>query len=409
MRKIFLLTICFYAISCNVKAQHYKWQANVDNVSDKGFYNILIPPSINGNLNTDFTDIRLFDDKNKEIPYLHRTEIPITNKLLFKEYKIVSKEIVKGCCTRIVLENKERGKINNVSIAIKNADVQKKFKLSGSDDKKVWFVIKDNYLFHSIYSDSEISEIKLLNFPLSNYPYYKIEINDSVSAPINILKIGYYDTYSEKGKYVEVPEVMVSQEDSIKLKKSFVKISFGTNQVIDKLDLEITGPAYYLRKANICELKKDSIKKRKSFSYFNQLQEINLASNELNTIYFSNLKTKELYLIIDNADNQALQVRSAKAYQLNNYLTAYLEKGKKYVLKYGDDKLAAPNYDLKYFQDSIPPNTPLISTGKITGLIKDEIQAESSWSKNKAILWVAIGLVVVLLTMMSVKMIKEMK
>lgn len=409
MKKIILLTCYFCNISCYVNAQKYTWQASVDTVPNKGFYNILLSPSITGNLKDDLTDIRLFDDKNVEIPYLHRSESPVTNKLLFKEYKIVSKEILKGCCTRIILENKEKNKINNVSIAVKNADVQKKFKLSGSDDQKNWFVIKDNYVFHSIYNASETSEIKLLNFPLSNYPYYKIEINDSVSAPINILKIGYYDTYSEAGKYVEVPEVIVSQEDSVKLKKTFVKISFSTAQVIDKLELEIQGPAYYLRKVSVCELKRDSIKKRKSYTYFDQLLEVDLRSNDPNTLYFSNLKTKELYLIIENGDNQALQIHSVKAYLLNNYLTAYLETGNKYMLKFGNDQLAGPNYDLKYFQDSIPQNTPLISTGKITELIKEEIQNESSWSKNKTILWVVIGLVVVLLTIMSVKMIKEMK
>lgn len=409
MKKIILLTSYFCLTSVYVNAQKYKWQAGVDTVSHKGFYNILLSPAITGNLKNDLCDIRLFDEKNVEIPYLHRFETPVTNTLLFKEYKILSKEIIKGCCTRIILENKERNKINNVSIAVKNADVQKKFKLSGSDDQKNWYVVKDNYVFYSINNPSETSEIKLLDFPLSNYSYYKMEINDSASAPINILKIGYYDTYSESGKYIEVPKMTVSQEDSVKLKKTFVKISFGTEQLIDKLDLEIQGPAYYLRKASICELKKDSIKKRKSHTYFEPLQELELRSNEPNTLYFSGLRTKEIYLIIENEDNQSLKINSVKGYQLNNYLTAYLEADKKYVLKFGDEKLGTCNYDLKYFQDSIPQNTPLITTGGITELMKNEVQEGSSWSKNKTILWVVMGLVVVLLVMMSVKMIKEMK
>lgn len=407
MKKIILLFSCI--VSCNLSAQEFKGQASVDSIKETGFHNILLTPEINGHLNVDFSDIRLFDEKNGEVPYLHRSERSTTYTQLFKEYTIISKEMVKGNCTRLILGNPEGTKINNISLVIKNADVQKKVKLSGSDDQQNWYVVKDNYLFYNVFNTSETAEIKLLDFPLSNYHYYKIEINDSASAPLNILKAGFYDTYSESGKYTIVKGVQINQTDSVKLKKTYVKFTFSSPQYIDKLDLEIEGPVYYLRKANVCELKKDSVKKREVRSYYQSIQETELASNHPNTIYFSNYKAKEFYIVIENEDNQPLHIRSAKAVQLNHYLTAYLEKEKHYVLKFGDPKLGSSSYDIKYFNDSIPKKVPLLVPGQIIIKEKTHIKPQTSLFANKTLLWVVIGLVIALLGVLSVKMIKEMK
>jgi hypothetical protein len=408
MKKLFALIICF-VIAGSTNAQNFKWQAKVDSVPAKGFYNILMPPSVNGHLDNSFNDIRLFDEKNAEVPYLLRWEAPIQYTQLFKEYKIISKQIIKGCCTNITLENPEKTKINNIRLIVKNADVQKKMKLSGSDDQQNWYVVKDKIFFQGVNNNSETFEIKLVDFPLSNYAYYKIEIDDSASAPVNITQAGYYDNYTENGKYVEVSAAKIIQGDSIKQKKTYVKITFDSPQYIDKLELEIEGPVYYLRKGTISEFKKDSIKKRESRSYYSAIQDMELSSNNPKVIYFSNYKAREFYLLIENEDNPPLKIKSAKAYQLNHYLTAYLEKEKHYILKFGDDKVIAPAYDLNYFQDSIPKNVPVLLTGSVMGLTEEQQAAvPSSWFSNKAVLWIAIGIVVILLAVLSLKMIKEM-
>lgn len=407
MKKIIGLLGCI--LSCSISAQEFKGQAPVDSVKETGFHNILLTPEINGHLKSDFSDIRLFDEKNGEVPYLQRTEVPTTYTQLFKEYSIISKEMVKGNHTRLILSNPQKTKINNISLVIKNADVQKKVKLSGSDDRESWYVVKDNYTFYSVVSTSETAEIKLLDFPLSNYLYYKIEVNDSASAPLNILKAGFYDTYSENGKYTEVKSLQINQADSIKLKKTYIKFTFDSPQYIDKIDLEIDGPVYFLRKASVCELKKDSVKKREVRSYYETIQEVELASNHPNAINFSNFQSKEFYLVIENEDNQPLKIRAAKAVQLNHYLTAYLEKGKSYVLKFGDPQLGASSYDIKYFNDSIPKKVPLLLPGQITLKEKQQIKPQASLFANKTILWIVIVSVIALLGVLSLKMIREMK
>src|SRR4029078_11611021 len=92
-------------------------------------------------------------------------------------------------------------KINNISLQIGNAEVQKTMSLSGSNDREQWFVVKESALLSSINNTNDVSEIRLINFPMSKYAYYKIEISDKHSPPLNILNAGTYRSAATKGSY----------------------------------------------------------------------------------------------------------------------------------------------------------------------------------------------------------------
>ncbi len=410
IKRIYNIILFCLMISAS-QAQSFNYQTKVLKVNEKGFHNILLSPAINSKMNPNFSDVRIYDNENIEIPYLLRTETSVTYSQLFKEYKIISNEIIKGSITRLIIKNQEKSKVNNISLMIKNSDVDKKMKLFGSDDQKNWYIIKDNYLFFSIYSNTESSELKLMNFPLSDYSYFKIEVDDSKSAPIKILKVGYYDDYSELGKYTEVPGMKISQIDSSEVKRSYIKITFDTPQYIDKLELNFGGPSYFLRNVNITNLIIDSSGRdhRDDESYFETMQKIEISSNYSNVIYFSKFKTKDFYLLVENGDNQPLKINGGKAYQLNNYLTADLEVGKEYNLKFGSPELSFPDYDLKYFQENIPSSIPIISTGEISELNSDQQVIQPSPVGNKIILWIVIGVIVLFFGILAVKMVREMK
>lgn len=87
--------------------------------------------------------------------------------------------------------------------------------LSGSDDKADWYIIKDNYELESLFNHRETEEVTILHFPLSDYEYYRLDINDSPSLPIKILKAGHFDTSFAKAKYLELPSPVLKQADSI--------------------------------------------------------------------------------------------------------------------------------------------------------------------------------------------------
>ena len=405
-------SILFLGISVATMGQDYQWQAKLDSITTDGFYKIQLPPAVISKLKSGMNDLRIMDAQNKEVPYILQKATPKPDSLLFKEYKIMSLENAKKHTT-LILQNADKNRIDNIQLVIKNADVSKSLRLSGSDDMKQWYVIKDNYYITDVYSNTGTSTVRIFDFPNSDYEYFKIEIDDSLSPPIKILKAGYYDTYKEDAKYSELPSPTIMQvdssttfEDGSKAKGSFIKLTYNEPQTIDKMIFEVDGPRYYHRNcySGVIVEKPRSTPTKK---YFDPSEEFILSSNGDNTIYFSLHNIKELWFNIRNDDNQPLQVKGIKAYQITNSLIAYMQKGKSYKLVFGADKISAPVYDLVHFKDSIAGVKP-VALGAIASIAQTKATAVNTAPSNKAIIWAALAVVLILLGVMSTRMIKEM-
>lgn len=401
-KELILIGLLTSAISTLSFGQSFKYEAKTSKVAQKGFYNIVLTPEVTSHLKDNFADVRLYDEQGKEIPYLLRSEQPLIQKELFKEYVIAENTHIKNCCTKLILQNAAKNKINNVSLVIKNSDARKKGKLSGSNDKANWYIIKDEFLLDPILSNTQTYEVKILDFALSDYEYYQLEIKDSTSAPLNIVKAGYYDTYSEDGKYLELPSANLFQKDSSD-KSTYVRISFPQKEFIDRLKVTITDPALYYRKAKLCE--KTTYKSKIDFvpiTYFD------LHSGSSNLISLDHIKAKELYLIIENNDNAPLKIGKVEGSLLMHYITANLDANKEYFVKFGNEKIDYPQYDLEYFKDSIPNNVASIYP-QVLKMKEEKRVAEKSFFNSNTWIWVAIVLVIALLAFMTRSMLKEMK
>ncbi|RDV13169.1 hypothetical protein DXT99_20700 [Pontibacter diazotrophicus] len=164
------------------RAQEYNWKAPVAPAPEKGYYRILLSPEVRGNLQADLSDVRLMNEQQQEVPYLLRSEQPVQYKKLFKPYTILHYNRKKDCCSELLIENTNKRKIDNISLLIKNADVRKQVHLSGSDDRENWFVLKAQDVLHTLNSTESTARLRLLEFPLNDYRYLRLQLNDSSSA-----------------------------------------------------------------------------------------------------------------------------------------------------------------------------------------------------------------------------------
>jgi hypothetical protein len=403
MKKLISITFSLL-LTGSLFSQGYQWQSEVENIVVTDFYKIDLEPSIVAKLNTQFSDIRIKGNKGKNVPYFIEKEPFSVTKRVFKEYEIVEKLLWKNGATVLVVENSEKDTINNIQLQIKNFDVRKHIELAGSDDYDNWYTIKENYLFRSADGMKTTSAIKSLNFPYTDYKYYRIIIYDCFSMPINVMKIGYYDTYKEKGKFKKITQPILARFDSAETKQTYIKVAFKERPYFDKLVIKVDKPAYYFRNAKICFKHTD----KKGRVYYETHDYLNLNSNSDLTVYFSDFKHKEFYIVIENEDNPPLENVEIEAYQLNRYLIAHLESGNNYKLVFENKDInGVPNYDIDHFKHIIRDDISLLSTTSIT-----QIQYEEK--KKKIItstlwMWLAIGIVALLLGYMSYKMIKEME
>ncbi len=388
--------------------QTFTAEAPVPKVNSKGFYRILLDPATLVYASPDFANLRIIDDKNREVPYLLQEETPIFSTPQFKDYKIKSKSIEANCCTRLILENSTRQPISNISLIIKNAETSKSATLLGSDDQKIWYALKEKFFLDAINSQSQTFEIRILNFPLSNYAFLQLNINDSTSAPLNILRAGYYETQTTTGIYASVPSLIFSVADSVKQKQTVLSMKFDTARVVDKLELSITGQTYYQRLATLYHRETRKNRKGKTETYNRFIQSVELTSTHSATIILDGEKVEHLILVVENNDNPPLQFNSVEAWQLNRYLTAFLENDKEYWLKFGDDEMDRPVYDLTFFKDSIPSQPTVLKIGMIkqTGP-KTKNPKPSNFFTSNLFIWSAIIGVAIVLSFMTYRMIQE--
>jgi len=387
-------------------AQNFRYESGLPAIDSSGFYKIQVPPEINSKLKTDFSDLRLNEDKQMEVPYLLKDESSVKYLSSFKEYQIVDRIFSKDSITQIILKNESGERINNISLLIRNADVRKDLKLTGSFDRKQWFVVKEYESISSLNNEKEIAEIKLINFPLSNYSFYKIELNDKHSAPVDVLKAGYYESTIIKGQFTELKSQM-SITDSLKQKVTWAQITFEDTLSVDEIEFTINGPLYYLRPVDL--FYSIGVTKTKNKIYFDR---ITLDSKSSLRFDIGRIKVKEMWFKIYNEDSPLLKISTIRCFQLNHYCLAYLEKGKQYQLRFGDSLLTAPNYDIKYFQSVIPQsNLKILYPGKVAE-IKQEPKRESMDIKSiwndKRFVWAALLVVILLLGFVTFRLMRDM-
>jgi hypothetical protein len=409
MRNCLLLSV----LAINVcAAQHFTKQSTLPKVDKNGFYRIMVDPNLAAYLNERFTNIRIYDKDGTEVRYLFRTEELPPATMVFNKYEIVEREHKNGAYSRLVFHNPSREPITNISLLIKNAAVTKTASLFGSDDKINWHAVKEEFILSNINNARATSEVKIVDFPLSNYEFYAIKISDKKSAPLNILQAGYYSKISGGNQqYQDVPAPSITQSDSIKEKKSFVRFNFDTLRLVDKIEWTISEPAFFFRNANLYQERTRKNKKGKTEKYLEYLTSGPLSTGGPREATLPALKIKDLVFVIQNEDNPPLRITHLHAYQLNRYLTAWLEKENEYTIKLGGEvegeNYYVPQYDLIYFEDSIPDNATVLHAGPIISISTNRENKAPSFFTSKLFIWSALIIVISLLGFMSVKLVRE--
>ena len=93
-----------YAIAQPI-ASHYK--THVDDPKQNGYHQILLSAEVTGRSARDFADLRLFDQEQRETPYLITEETFSSQRLDFKTYPLVDKSYNRSWSyeSRYVIEN----------------------------------------------------------------------------------------------------------------------------------------------------------------------------------------------------------------------------------------------------------------------------------------------------------------
>lgn len=402
MNKLLFLLLSGFLITCICKAQSFRFQAPVDTVQHSGYHRILLPPDVVGQLNANLTDIRLYDSQRKEVPYVLIRQQP-KQASSFADYSIVSKQSRPNVATTLIIRNQVKSRITSLSLVLKNTNVGKKAQLSGSSDAQNWYAIDDAIWLGPSQNPINTTETKQISFPLSDYEYYRLVVNDSVSTPLNILRVGHYTQQAVAGAYSTIPNLSFSQRDSSD-KSTYIHLIRSTDARFDKLTISIKAFTPFRRLAEIGQFHTRKSKRGRTNRWFEVIRSVELSSTDSNVVYLPGLKAKDLYVVIANDDSPPLVIQDVRAYQLTTYLLASLTAGQRYQLHFSSDNVVAPIYDQTPFKTVNPSNQPVVSVGNL----QSNSEQTTSFFTDSRIIWPALGLVLLVLGVLSYRMLREM-
>jgi len=388
---ICILSLCFCV---KAQAQHFKNKAAIEPVAKTGFYALPVSPELSGYLQTDFSDLRILDEKGNAVPYIIKSSLPLIKPAEYKPLKIVSNEIADSGKSIIIIENNSSEKIADFLVKIKNASVSRTIDLSGSDDNLHWFSITENVLLEKKFITDDDSYLENIEFPLSSYRFFRLTIYNGKNDPLNILSAGKYsgEEINSVAPIIRNPFLKFVQKDSGN-HISYITILNPKLYHVGYISLHVKGSKFFKRDIGIVE-------KRETISSF---------SISSDSVFYFNLpafKDSIFEIRIDNGDNPPLIITSVGTGQETKKAIAYLEANANYNLELNNDSVAAPQYDLQNFKDSISSEVPEMKISDIQSILEKPV-AESKNIFNQAWVWPILFFVLLILTLFTLRLLKD--
>jgi hypothetical protein len=390
-----LVTALLIVVCGAATAQQYSAEAMLPSVEKDGFYRITISPEISALLTFRFANVRVTDRNGEQVPYILEEAQEISSAE-FVPYTILEKEQRSGCCTNLVLENDKGSTINNLHLRIRNAEVTKRASLLGSDDRKNWFALKEQFFLSNPDNRVATSELRIVDFPLSNYRYYWLKVEDSTSAPLNIESAGYYKVSQKDAGYSSVDVARLERSESKDRRTTYLKVNFDTAQWIDRISITSNGPPLFLRNGALYNISYLPNRKNQLTEYKDYVAPVRLSHEGADVIEFSYLRSKQLLLVIENGDNPPVHVASFDVLQRERALIAYLQKGKDYWLRIGGKEMEEPVYDLPLFRSRINGKLASVTPGPLVVYDRHKEPARGLFFTREYMWFAIIGIILVL-------------
>lgn len=385
-------------------AQNYT--GTLSAINQDGLHLILLNPEVRSATNSNTNFFRILDENRNEVAFVNYKP-KNENKLDFIELPIVLKRILNDSLTSIQVENKSERSLNSLVVVIANTSVVKNYNVSGSNDGENWFGLVQNQQLSNLNSEKEKQVEKTISFPLNNYSFLRIDFSDKKSLPINVMKVGVYQSeinYVNQLEIIGFTQKIISNKEK---KKTQINIQFQSPQVISKINFDIRSDLYF-RNARILVNKSRKIKKRTE-NYQEEISSFVLNSKTNDQFILDDFFEKEFIIEIDNQDNQPLEINKISFFQLPEYVLSNLKSTENYEVIV-DTTFSKPNYDLQNFEfdNSKELNVLMIENFKKSTPEKVQSQEQKFW-QTKWFLWVCIVIGGLAVSYFAFGLLKDMK
>ena len=221
--------IALFLLLTNVVSAQPNVTAKIEAVTKDGVHRIVLPAALRSFSKNNLADFRIYNQAGNEVPYQIANPNLAGTYYNFKPFQIISKTVVETKSTSIVLEN-PKPELNEISLNISNAEVTKKFSVSGSADLKNWFGLVNKRELPDITNENTSSQYVSIPLPLNTYKYIRIDFDDKKTLPLNVLQAGYFDRQFKSGLSEKVNPQKITKTERREEKITLIDVTFAHPQ-----------------------------------------------------------------------------------------------------------------------------------------------------------------------------------
>lgn len=333
-----------------------RWSAPVPPVKLSGLQAIVLTPELLGCSRADLGDLRLVDSVGNHVPYVLRStaEVPSAE---FITYPLIENTAYDKN-TVVELERPADRVLEDLSIWIRPLEDQKRLRVTGSDDRKHWYMVKDDHLVMQGAVGSPPRQVLMLHLPATDYKYLRIQMNDSLTPPMQVLGVGHFEGTVVEPRYITSEKVDWSQHDSASF--SMIRVRGPHRLLIDRLHYAVSDTGNYFRRCVLRswgEHMKGRGRRRHRVSEEHIVASFVIGSDRDRVADIQEARLDSFDLVIDNGDDRPLHFTELEFSAQEQVMLAHLDPGMRYRITTGDASLTPPRYDMAHFEQPTPAGT----------------------------------------------------
>ena len=387
-------------------AQVARWSAEVAPVPTAGLHAIDLSAELLGCSRGDLGDIRLLDSTGAETPYVIQRVMAPPRKERFVPFTLLRNEALRHS-TAIELERPEDSTVDALHIWIRPVQVEKRVRITGSDDREQWYMVKDEQVAAQGARGDPPHQVLDIPIPRSDYRYLRISINDSLTAPLRILGVGRFERDDPpEPRYGAASRLAFTQHDSLGI--TTLRIERSTPMLVGRLRYAVTDTGLYRRNGRVAQWRwVESGRKpaKKKVRFADTVGWFSIGSDLPRVMDAGYFRADCFDVVIENGNDAPLRFTELVADAQQHVLIAPLKEGMRYTLRTGNDTLASPRYDLAHFADKLAPLDTL-SHGALQRVTAPASEVPS-FDPSATMVWVDIIALMALMGMFAVRMLRK--
>ncbi len=386
-------------------AQGPTWTAPLPAVTRSGVHAVMLGPEWMGLSRSDLGDIRLLDSMGMEVPYLIR-EQALTRASAFVPFPLLRNEVMPKA-TVIELERPADRQVQDLEIWVRPADVKKSVRITGSDDRSHWYMVKDEQVVAQGARGDPPHQVLSVQVPRSDYRYYRITLNDSLTPPMRVLGVGRFKDEAPVRRFAPSIALQWSQKDTART--TVVHVTSPNALGFDRLRFAVSDTITFHRKGELRVWHSRVIeegRRKRTVRTAETVAAFTIASDLAPVIDLPTTRADTFDLVIQNGDDRPLHFTRLEALAAEHVLVAKLEPGMQYRLTTGDAERRAPQYDIAHFAKELEAPLDTLSPAAPTA-VPAQVAAGPGFDPSKWWVWAAIIVLMAGMGWMALRMLKK--